>query len=54
LGSNSGSKVYPGKNINISHVILDSIPKTSGTPTPTPPATKGPVKPTSPAPKKNP
>jgi len=33
-GSTSGKKQYPGKNINISHVVLDSIP--AATPTPTP------------------
>lgn len=37
-GSTSGKKQYPGKDINISHVILDSIPAASPTPTP---ATKG-------------
>jgi hypothetical protein len=35
-GSTSGSKKYPGKNINLSHALLDSIPATSPTPTPTP------------------
>jgi hypothetical protein len=35
-GSTSGKTQYPGKNINISHVILGSIPPTSPTPTPTP------------------
>jgi hypothetical protein len=36
-GPNS-KKVYPGKNINLSHALLDSIPAT--TPTPTPAAKK--------------
>jgi hypothetical protein len=35
-GSTSGKKQYPGKNINISHVVLDSIPATSPSPTPMP------------------
>jgi hypothetical protein len=35
-GSSSGTTQYPGKNINISHVILGTIPPTSPTPTPTP------------------
>ena len=29
-------KKYPGKNINLSHALLDSIPAASPTPTPTP------------------
>jgi hypothetical protein len=29
-------KKYPGKNINLSHALLDSIPAASSTPTPTP------------------
>jgi hypothetical protein len=33
-GSTSGPKQYPGKDINISHVILNSIPASSATPTP--------------------
>jgi hypothetical protein len=32
--STSGPKQYPGKDINISHVILNSIPASSATPTP--------------------
>lgn len=39
-GSTSGSKIYPGKDINISHVILDLIPSGSPTPTATPPSKK--------------
>lgn len=35
-GSTSGPKQYPGKNINISHVMLGTIPATKPTPTPTP------------------
>lgn len=34
--STSGPKKYPGKNINLSHALLDSIPATSPSPTPTP------------------
>jgi len=30
------SKTYPGKNINLSHALLDSIPSASPTPTPSP------------------
>jgi hypothetical protein len=35
-GSTSGPKKYPGKNINLSHALLDSIPAASPSPTPTP------------------
>jgi len=35
-GSSSGKKQYPGKDINISHVMLDSIPPAPMTPTSTP------------------
>ena len=35
-GSSSGKKQYPGKDINISHVILEMIPPAPSTPTPTP------------------
>jgi hypothetical protein len=38
-GSNSGPKQYPGKNINLSHALLDSIPAKGPTPTPTPTCT---------------
>jgi hypothetical protein len=34
-GSSSKKKPYPGKDINISHVILEMIPPASATPTPT-------------------
>jgi hypothetical protein len=34
--STTGKKQYPGKNINISHVVLDSIPAGSPSPTATP------------------
>jgi hypothetical protein len=39
-GSSSGKKQYPGKDINISHVILESIPASSPTSTPTEAPTK--------------
>ncbi|MEY2502522.1 MAG: hypothetical protein QOI07_2856 [Verrucomicrobiota bacterium] len=40
-GSTSPKKPYPGKDINISHVILNAIPASSATPTPSPsPKTK--------------
>ncbi|PYI91212.1 MAG: hypothetical protein DME97_14795 [Verrucomicrobia bacterium] len=35
-GSTSAPKKYPGKNINLSHALLDSIPATGPIPTPTP------------------
>jgi hypothetical protein len=41
-GSTSPKKPYPGKNINISHVILDLIPKPSTSPTATPAQKKSP------------
>ncbi|MEY2490709.1 MAG: hypothetical protein QOC70_2651 [Verrucomicrobiota bacterium] len=34
-GSNSGPKQYPGKNINLSHALLESIPGPTPTPKPT-------------------
>jgi hypothetical protein len=37
-GSSSKKKPYPGKDINISHVILEMIPPASATPTPSPTA----------------
>jgi hypothetical protein len=42
-GSTSPKKPYPGKDINISHVILEMIPPApSATPSPTPATKKSP------------